>query len=123
MFKVYKQANATMAMWRDEGRCPMCGALADESDHVFGRGHEALLLKEHWMLRMSLCHPCHYEKHHGGGFNMVEQARKLKEANSAVSGEYLEECYFALNRSIAERMLDDAGKAVAFLDDWLVKNG
>lgn len=112
-----------MAMWRDECICPMCSAVADESDHVFGRGHEALLLLEHWMLRMSLCQPCHYKKHHGGGFDKVLQARRLKNANKMFFGEELETCYLALEEGLMLRIFADTGKAMAFLDDWLVKNG
>lgn len=123
LLKVYRQANSVMAMWRDEGTCLMCGSGADESDHVFGRGHEIVLLLEHWMLRMSLCQPCHYKKHHGGGFDRVEQAIRLRGANKAFLGEGLETCYRALDRGVRERMMHDADKAIAFLDDWLVKNG
>ena len=120
---VYRVANSTMAMWRDECTCRMCGAKADESDHVFGRGSEALLLKEHWMLRMSMCWPCHHKKHHGSGFDRVRQVKRLKNANSMFLGEEMETCYLALHRGLRSRMVSDLDKAIAFIDDWLEKNG
>lgn len=112
-----------MAMWRDECICPMCGAVADESDHVFGRGHPTILLPEHWMLRMSLCQLCHYGKHHGGGFDKVRQVKKLKSANEVFCGEGSEICYLALNKSLVLRMAYDTGKAISFINDWMARNG
>jgi len=121
--KVYRKANSMMAMWRDDCKCAMCGATADESDHVFGRGTESLILLEHWILRMSLCQPCHYKKHHGGGFDAKRQVQELEKTNECFFGEKVETCYMAINQDIAMRMFDDTGAALEVIEQWLASNG
>lgn len=124
VFKAYAKASSMMAMWRDNCKCPMCGSTADESDHVFGRSRPGEVFLDHWMLRMSLCHKCHYKKHHGGGFNKVEQVKKLKNANEAFIGSNeASVCYFALREGLAEKIVEDLDRAQEFIDNWLAKNG
>lgn len=122
--EVYRKANSMMAKWRDDCICPMCGHAADESDHVFRRGTKRSFLMEHWMLRMSLCQPCHYKKHHGGGFNRVTQVKGLKVINEnfMTSGDH-ESCYLAMDENIVSLMYLDTKAALKFIDDWLVANG
>lgn len=124
--KIYRRANALMAMWRDNCRCGMCGATADESDHVFGRSNKNShpWLLEHWMLRMSMCRSCHYKKHHGSGFDMVKQAKCLAKTNLEFTDrDDIDACYLALKDSIAEAARKSEDTATGFIAKWLERNG
>lgn len=77
-----------IAYMRDGGLCMYClyarnrpGMPGSETDHVFGRGETAL---HHWILRLTLCNECHYQKHHGkdGWFSREAEERALFLANS-----------------------------------------
>jgi hypothetical protein len=76
---------------RDNGCCMYChhvngrtDVLAAETDHVYGRGSANAPELESWRYRLTLCTPCHYEKHHGknGWFSIDKEIEALEQAIS-----------------------------------------
>lgn len=70
--KEFSSACGEIAFMRDRGECQYCRYVklipfvrAAETDHVFGRSMAESAYLDHWLLRLTLCTPCHYEKHHG----------------------------------------------------------
>ena len=81
----FRKINGLICWRRDEGRCQMCGKVAGETDHVFGRGTMKSLHLEHWALRMTICSKCHHQKHHGHGFDREKQLKKMDDTNKIFS--------------------------------------
>jgi hypothetical protein len=120
----YRLANRFVAAHRDESLCPLCESNASESDHVFGRGSVHDILKEHWVLRMSLCWKCHYQKHHGSGFNLVEQVHILSEINDYFIGSnQYKSTMNAISEGFSDEMMGSMQTGLDFIETWLAKNG
>jgi len=122
--ETFRFANRFIAAHRDGCVCPLCGKSASESDHVFGRGTVNSLVKEHWALRMTLCRKCHHRKHHGAGFNRIEQVLILYEINDHFLGsdEY-RATVGSINQDLRDEIVCLTQDAENFIEDWLAKNG
>jgi hypothetical protein len=86
----FRRLCGMVAYQRDNGLCMYClhvrgrGARRGcEADHVFGRGNNYDMSREHWILRLTLCWDCHYQKHHGkdGWFDRDKEIQALIKAN------------------------------------------
>lgn len=117
----FKAANRFIAARRDNCTCPMCGEPATDSDHVFGRGTK---VKEHWMLLMSLCRKCHDQKHHGSGFNIVEQVKVLGEKNDFFysNEDDYDTVMLAIDRGLHDLILKMDFTAETFIENWIERN-
>lgn len=122
--ETFRLANRFISLHRDECICRLCGSIGSDSDHVFGRGTINSLVKEHWAVRMTLCRECHYQKHHGAGFNRIEQVLILREINDHFLGsdEY-RATVGSINQDLREEIVYLTQDAESFVEDWLVKNG
>ncbi len=77
-----------IAFARDHGLCQACRHLdgmpfpAAESHHVLFRSYGDDWLKEHWLLRLTLCQRHHQQFHHIGGLNRPQLIWTLFCANA-----------------------------------------
>lgn len=128
-----------VAYMRDDGSCMYCLHIrgrgkqrAGETDHVFGHGNEYDMRNEHWVLRLTLCPECHYQKHHGkdGRFDNRRELLALVIANLEPQMSNWKaremEALVALDKPQLLRALDDLRQpSVSFLAgalEWLGTN-